>query len=264
MHSFNYHKPSSLAEAAALHQGAEDAAYLSGGQTLLPTMNQRLAMPSDLIDLAGIGELAGIEASDSQVRIGAFTRHAQVAASDAVRRTLPALAHLAGQIGDPQVRNRGTLGGALANSDPAADYPAAVLALNARIHTDRREIAGDDYFLGLFETALAPGEIITRIDFAAPARAAYQKFPNPASRFAVVGVMVADYGGDIRVGVTGAGPCAFRALAFEAALAGSLDPRALAGADLAGVLCNSDLHASAEYRAHLVKVMAQRAVAQLL
>lgn len=264
MHSFNYHKPSSLAEAAALHQGAEDAAYLSGGQTLLPTMNQRLAMPSDLIDLAGIGELAGIEASDGQVRIGAFTRHAQVAASDAVRRTLPALAHLAGQIGDPQVRNRGTLGGALANSDPAADYPAAVLALNARIHTDRREIAGDDYFLGLFETALAPGEIITRIDFAAPARAAYQKFPNPASRFAVVGVMVADYGGDIRVGVTGACPCAFRALAFEAALAESLDPRALAGADLADVPFNSDLHASAEYRAHLVKVMTQRAVAQLL
>ena len=264
MHSFNYHKPYSLAEAAALHQGAEDAAYLSGGQTLLPTMNQRLAMPSDLIDLAGIGELAGIEASDGQVRIGAFARHAQVAASDAVRRTLPALAHLAGRIGDPQVRNRGTLGGALANSDPAADYPAAVLALNARIHTDRREIAGDDYFLGLFETALAPGEIITRIDFAAPARAAYQKFPNPASRFAVVGVMVADYGGDIRVGVTGAGPCAFRALTFEAALAESLDPRALAGVDLAGVPFNSDLHASAEYRAHLVKVMAQRAVAQLL
>ena len=264
MHSFNYHKPSSLAEAAALHQGAEDAAYLSGGQTLLPTMNQRLAMPSDLIDLAGIGELAGIEASDGQVRIGAFTRHAQVAASDAVRHTLPALAHLAGRIGDPQVRNRGTIGGALANSDPAADYPAAVLALNARIHTDRRKIAGDDYFLGLFETALAPGEIITRIDFAAPARAAYQKFPNPASRFAVVGVMVADYGGNIRVGVTGAGPCAFRALAFEAALAESPDPHALAGVDLAGVPFNSDLHASAEYRAHLVKVMAQRAVAQLL
>ena len=264
MHSFNYHKPSTLAEAAALHQGAEDAAYLSGGQTLLPTMSQRLATPSDLIDLAGIGELAGIEASGDQLRIGAFARHAEVAASDAVRRTLPALADLAGQIGDPQVRNRGTIGGALANSDPAADYPAAVLALNAVIHTDRRKIAGDDYFLGLFETALEPGEIITRIDFAAPARAAYQKFPNPASRFAVVGVMAADYGGDIRVGVTGAGPCAFHALAFEAALAASLDPRALAGVDIEGVPCNSDLHASAEYRAHLVRVMAQRAVAKLL
>ena len=149
MHSFNYHRPSTLAEAAALHQGAEDAAYLSGGQTLLPTMSQRLAAPSDLIDLAGIGELAGIEASSDQLRIGAFARHAEVAASDAVRRTLPALADLAGQIGDSQVRNRGTIGGALANSDPAADYPAAVLALNAVIHTDRRKIAGDDYFLGL-------------------------------------------------------------------------------------------------------------------
>ena len=264
MHSFNYHRPSTLAEAAALHQGAEDAAYLSGGQTLLPTMSQRLAAPSDLIDLAGIGELAGIEASGDQLRIGAFARHAEVAASDAVRRTLPALADLAGQIGDPQVRNRGTIGGALANSDPAADYPAAVLALNAVIHTDRRKIAGDDYFLGLFETALEPGEIITRIDFAAPARAAYQKFPNPASRFAVVGVMAADHSGDIRVGVTGAGPCAFRAPAFEAALAASLDPRALEGVDIEGVLFNSDLHASAEYRAHLVRVMAQRAVAKLL
>lgn len=264
MHPFNYHKPSSLAEAAALHQGTEDAAYLAGGQTLLPTLNQRLATPSDLIDLAGIGELADIEDSGDRVRIGAFAHHAQVAAADAVRRTLPALASLAGQIGDPQVRNRGTIGGSLANSDPAADYPAAVLALNAVIHTDRREIAGDDYFLGLFETALEPGEIITRIDFAAPARAAYQKFPNPASRFAVVGVMVADYGGEVRVGVTGAGPCAFRASAFEAALAESLYPRALEGAGIEGVIFNSDLHASAEYRAHLVKVMAQRAVAQLL
>ena len=264
MHSFDYHKPSTLAEAAALHQGAEDAAYLSGGQTLLPTMNQRLAAPSDLIDLAGIGELAGIETASGQVRIGACTRHAEVAASDAVRGVLPALASLAGQIGDPQVRNRGTIGGSLANSDPAADYPAAVLALNAVIHTDQRTIAGDDYFLGLFETALEPGEIITRIDFVVPARAAYQKFPNPASRFAVVGVLVADYGGDVRVGVTGAGPCAFRALAFEAALAESLDPRALQGVDIEGVIFNSDLHASAEYRAHLVRVMAQRAVAQLL
>ena len=264
MQPFNYHRPSSLAQAVALHQGVEDAAYLSGGQTLLPTLNQRLAAPSDLIDLAAIEDLAGIDVSDGRVRIGALTRHADVAASPAVRGALPALADLAGRIGDPQVRNRGTIGGALANSDPAADYPAAVLALNAVIRTDRREIPGDDYFRGLFETALAPGEVIVRIDFAAPARAAYRKFPNPASRFAVVGVMAADYGDAVRVGVTGAGPCAFRALAFEAALAENLDPRALQEVEIEGVVFNSDLHASAEYRAHLVKVMAQRAVAQFL
>ena len=264
MDPFNYHKPSSLAEAVALHRDAEDPAYLSGGHTLLPTMTQRLAAPSDLIDLEGLTELIGIAAEDGASSIGAFTRHAEVAASTEVRSTVPALADLAERIGDAQVRNRGTIGGSLANSDPSADYPAAALALNAVIRTDRRQIAADDYFRGLFETALEEDEIITRIDFAIPSRAAYEKFPNPASRYATVGVMVADFNGTVRVGITGAGPCACRASAFEAALSARLDPAALDDAELPAIDFNSDLHASAEYRAHLVRVMAQRATARLL
>ena len=264
MEPFNYHKPTSLAEAVDLHGDAEDPAYLSGGHTLLPTMTQRLAAPSDLIDLEGLGELTGIALNDGNLGIGAFSRHAEVAASADVRKVLPALANLAEGIGDAQVRNRGTIGGSLANSDPAADYPAAVLALDAVIHTDRRQIAADDYFQGLFETALEAGEIITRIDFAIPSRAAYEKFPNPASRYAIVGVMVADFDGAVRVGITGAGPCACRASAFEEALSASLDPAALEGAELPAIDFNSDLHASAEYRAHLVRVMAQRATARLV
>ena len=264
MDPFNYHKPSSLAEAVALHRDAEDPAYLSGGHTLLPTMTQRLAAPSDLIDLEGLTELTGIAAEGRTLSIGAFTRHAEVAASAEVRSTVPALADLAERIGDAQVRNRGTIGGSLANSDPSADYPAAALALNAVIRTDRRQIAADDYFRGLFETALEEDEIITRIDFAIPSRAAYEKFPNPASRYATVGVMVADFDGAVRVGVTGAGPCACRAPAFEAALSTSLDPAALDDAEIPAIDFNSDLHASAEYRAHLVRVMAQRATARLV
>ncbi|MCY4213160.1 MAG: FAD binding domain-containing protein [Gammaproteobacteria bacterium] len=263
MNPFNYHKPSSLAAAVALHRDAEDPAYLSGGHTLLPTMTQRLAAPSDLIDLEGLTELTGIAAQGSVLSIGAFTRHAEVAASSEVRGALPALADLAEGVGDAQVRNRGTMGGSLANSDPAADYPAAALALNAVIRTDRREIAADDYFRGLFETALAEDEVITRIDFAVPSRAAYEKFPNPASRYATVGVMVADFRGAVRVGITGAGPCACRAPAFEAALSARLAPASLDDAELPAIDFNSDLHASAEYRAHLVRVMAQRATARI-
>ncbi len=263
MHPFNYHKPSTLAEAVALHQGAEDPAYLSGGHTLLPTMTQRLAAPSDLIDLEGLTELIGIAVDNGTLSIGAFTRHAEVAASTEVQSALPALAELAEGIGDAQVRNRGTIGGSLANSDPAADYPAAVLALNAVIHTDRRQIPADGYFRGLFETALEADEVITRVDFAIPSRAAYEKFPNPASRYATVGVMVADFNGTVRVGVTGAGPCACRADAFEAALSARFDPAALDDAELPAIDFNSDLHASAEYRVHLVRVMAQRATARL-
>ena len=264
MESFNYHKPTTLAEAAALHQAAEDPAYLSGGHTLLPTMTQRLASPSDLIDLEGLAELTGVAVANGTLSIGAFTRHAEVAASADVRSALPALADLAAGIGDAQVRNRGTIGGSLANSDPAADYPAAVLALDAVIHTDRRQIAADNYFRGLFDTALEEGEIITRIDLAIPSRAAYEKFPNPASRYAIVGVLVADFNGAVRVGITGAGPCACRAPAFEAALSARLDPAALEDAELPAIDFNRDLHASAEYRAHLVRVMAQRAAARLV
>ncbi len=263
MYQFNYHRPATLDEATALYNEADDPIYLSGGQTLIPTMKQRLAAPTDVIDLAGIDGLSGITVSGGVVQIGAFTRHAQVAASEAVRSAIPALADLAGQIGDGQVRNRGTIGGSVANSDPAADYPAAVVGLGATVHTDQRDIAGDDFFKDLFETALEPAEIITSIDFPVPTRAAYQKFPNPASRYAVVGVLVADFDGTIRVGVTGAGPCAFRACSIEDVLNDNLDPDALDGVEVPDAGFNNDLHASAEYRAHLVKIMAKRAVVQL-
>lgn len=264
MYQFKYHKPATVKEAVALYGQAEDGLYLSGGQTLIPTLKQRLAAPSDLIDLAGIESLRGIRVDKGVVRVGAFTRHADVVRSEEVRAALPVLADLAGHIGDAQVRNLGTLGGSVANSDPAADYPAAVIGLGATLHTQDREIAADDYFQDLFETALTPGEILTRIDFPVPDRAAYRKFPNPASRYAVVGVLVADFGGRIRVGVTGAGPCAFRATALEEALAKDFSPAAVRSVDVPEAGFNSDLHASAEYRANLVRVMAERAVADML
>ncbi len=264
MYQFSYHRPGTVEEAAALFKASEDAMYLAGGQTLIPTLKQRLAAPTDLVDLSGISSLSGIEVEGSVVRIGAFTRHAAVAGSAEIQARLPVLAALAGQIGDNQVRNRGTLGGSVANSDPAADYPAAVIGLGATLHTPERSIEADDYFKDLFETALTPGEILTRIDFPVPDRAAYRKFPNPASRYATVGVLVAVTGKTVRVGVTGAGPCAFRATALEEALMGSFQPDALDGVEVPDAGFNTDLHASAEYRAHLVKVMAKRAVGDLL
>jgi carbon-monoxide dehydrogenase medium subunit len=264
MYPFNYHQPTSVDEAVSLYRASEDGLYLAGGQTLIPTMKQRLAAPSDVIDLAGIDELSGMNASADCISIGALTRHDAVATSTVVNDRLPVLAFLAGQIGDGQVRNCGTLGGSVANSDPAADYPAAVIGLGATIHTVSRSIAGDDYFKNLFETALEPDEIITRIEFPIPTRAAYRKFPNPASRYAVVGVLVADFSGSMRVGVTGAGPCAFRATAIEDVLNANLDPAAVDGVEVPDSDFNSDLHASQEYRAHLVKVMARRAVEDLL
>lgn len=264
MYQFKYHRPDSLNAARALFAQSDDPMYLSGGMTLLPTMKQRLAAPTDIIDLAKVPELGGVNVSADTVSIGAFTRHADVAASASIGEAIPALAELAGLIGDGQVRNRGTLGGSVANSDPAADYPAAVIGLGATVHTVDRQIAADDFFLNLFETALAPGEILTRIDFPVPTRAAYCKFPNPASRYAVVGVFVADFDGTVRVGVTGAGPCAFRASGIEELLNQRLDPAALADVSVPDSGFNSDLHASAEYRAHLVKVMASRAVAKLI
>ena len=264
MHPFNYHRPSSLAEAAALHSQADDPVYLAGGQTLIPAMRQRLSAPTDVIDLAGLEELRDIQAANGAVRLGAGARHAEVAASGQVRSAIPALAALAGGIGDAQVRNLGTIGGSVANSDPAADYPAALLALNAKVHTDRRHLAADAFFKSLFETALEAAEIITAIEFPTPRRAAYRKFPNPASRYALVGVMVAEFNGAIRVGVTGAGPCAFRARAIEEALAADLRPEALDALELPDAGFNSDLHASAQYRAHLIKIMAKRAVRDLL
>ena len=260
MYQFNYHRPESIAAARKILDGSEEAMLLAGGMTLLPTMKLRLARPSDLVDLGGIAELQGITNGKAAVTIGATVCHADVAASETVRSAVPVLADLAGRIGDPQVRNRGTLGGSVANSDPAADYPAAVLALNAVIKTDRREIAADDWFLGMFETALQPGEIVQSVRFPAVKRAAYAKFPNPASRYAVVGVMVAESEDGIRVAVTGAGPCAFRAAAFEQALSDRFSADALDALTIEPDDLNSDLHASAEYRAHLVSVMAKRAV----
>ena len=259
MYAFNYHKPASLEEAAELMANAEDGTYLSGGMTLIPTLKQRLASPSDVIDLAGINGLAGITSNGDHVQVGAATRHADVAASNAI----PALAALARQIGDAHVRNRGTLGGSIANSDPAADYPAAVVALDATVHTNQRSIAGGEFFTGLFETALQEGEIVKSVDFRVPDSAAYEKFPNPASRYAVVGVMVARCGDAVCVGVTGAGPCAFRATALEEALAADFTPSAIDGVAVDDADFNADLHASATFRAHLVGVLAKRAVARL-
>lgn len=264
MYAFNYHKPASLDEAAKLLSGASDGKFIAGGQTLLPTLKLRLASPSDVIDLGGIKELNGITVSGNTVTIGATTKHAAVASSAEVQKSIPVLSYLAGLIGDPQVRNMGTIGGSVANNDPAADYPAAVLGLGATVHTNRRAITADDFFKGMFETALEDGEIITRIEFPVPKRAGYEKFRNPASRYAMVGVMIAETAGGIRVAVTGAAPCVFRHKEMEAALSKSFSADALNGIRTDPGMMNSDIHASAEYRAHLVGVMAKRAVQKAL
>jgi carbon-monoxide dehydrogenase medium subunit len=261
MYDFAYHKPKSMADALAALKKASDGKLLAGGMTLIPTLKQRLAQPSDVIDLAAIGELRGIKVDGNGVTIGAMTKHAEVAASTDVAKAIPALAKLAANIGDGQVRNRGTIGGSLANSDPAADYPAAVLGLGATVTTNERTIAADDFFKGLFETALKEGEIITSVTFPKPSRAAYMKFPNPASRYAMVGVFVAQTGSGPRVAVTGAGPCAFRVKAMEDALAKNWSADAVAGITIPANGLNGDIHGSPEYRAHLVTVMAKRAVA---
>lgn len=265
MYEVRYHRPASLAEAAALFSSSDEARFLSGGQTLLPTMKQRLAAPSDLIDIARLEELKGIATTGDDLSIGAGMTHAEVASSATVKQAIPSLAELAGSIGDPAVRHMGTLGGSLANNDPAADYPAAVLALNATIHTDRRSITADDYFRGLFTTALDDGEIITRVDFPAPVAAAYEKIRNPASRYAMAGVFVARLkDGAVRVGVTGAGDNgAFRAENIEAALTQSWSAQAVDGVTVDERSILSDIHGSAAYRANLIKVMAKRAVARI-
>ncbi|TWA67968.1 carbon-monoxide dehydrogenase medium subunit [Azospirillum brasilense] len=260
MYAFTYHRPKSVADAVTLQGQFEDPKLLGGGQTLLPTLKQRLARPSDLIDLGQIPELQGIREEAGGLTVGAFTRHAEVAHSDVVKRVIPALASLAEGIGDRQVRNMGTLGGSICNADPSADYPAAVVALKATVRTDRREIAGDDFFTGMFETALEPGEIVTAVHFQTPDKAAYAKFRNPASRYAIVGVFVAVFGSEVRVAVTGAGPSVFRADDMEAALAQDFRADALNGASVSADGLNADIHASADYRAHLVRVMARRAV----
>jgi carbon-monoxide dehydrogenase medium subunit len=262
MYAFEYHRPKSVADAVSLLKGAGDGVLMAGGMTLIPTLKQRLASPSDVIDLSGVGDLSRILVDrGSHLVIGALTTHAEVAHSGEVKGWIPALATLADGIGDPQVRNRGTIGGSIANNDPAADYPAAILGLNAKVHTDRRVIDADDFFTGMFETALAEDEIVTEVRFPKPQAAAYAKFPNPASRYAIVGVFVARFDDGVRVAVTGAAPCVFRASDMESALAGNFAASALDGIKVKPDGLNSDIHASAEYRAHLVKVMAQRAVA---
>jgi carbon-monoxide dehydrogenase medium subunit len=261
MYNFDYQRAQNVADAAKTLGTKEEAKLLAGGMTLIPTLKQRLAKPSDLVDLGGIAELKGIKRDGNAVVIGAMTRHVEVATSDVVKGAIPALAHLAELIGDPQVRNRGTIGGSIANNDPAADYPAAVLGLNATVITNKRRIAADDFFKGMFETALAPDEIITAVSFPVAEKAGYTKFRNPASRYAVVGVMVAKTGGAVRVAVTGAGPVVFRQKEMEAALTKSWSADAVANVKQSASGLNSDIHASAEYRAHLVTVMAKRSVA---
>ncbi|HZX25006.1 MAG TPA: xanthine dehydrogenase family protein subunit M [Woeseiaceae bacterium] len=260
MYDFEYHRAGSVDEAAERLGANSEAKLLAGGMTLLPTMKLRLAQPDVLVDLGGVEALRGVSGSDPVV-IGATTTHAEVAASAEVGDHIPALAALAAGIGDAQVRNRGTIGGSLANSDPAADYPAAVLGLGATIGTNRRRIPAEQYFRGMFETALEADEIIVSVSFPKPARAGYAKFANPASRYAVVGVFVADTSEGLRVAVTGAGPCVFRVAEMEAALSRDFSPDALAGIEVPADELNEDLHASAEYRAHLIGVMARRAVA---
>ena len=260
MKDFEFHRPSTLAEAVALMKHKPEAKLLSGGQSLLPVLKLELAEPSDLISLAGIKELTEIRADGDKIAIGALVTHAQVHESSAVHKVVPALAALAGSIGDAQVRNRGTIGGSIAHADPAADYPAALVALGATIATDRRKIAADDFFKGLFETALERDEIVTAVHVPAAKRAAYEKFHHRASKFAVVGVMVAETAAGVRVAVTGAALSVFRVPAMEAALAKSFKPEAIAGIAIPAGDLMSDTEASAEYRAHLVGVMAKRAV----
>ena len=263
MQAFAYAKPATATDAVRA-AAADGAKLLAGGQSLLASMKLGLAAPESLVDLAGITDLGGISVAGGVVKIGAMATHAAVAAHVGLAAAIPALADLAGKIGDRQVRNRGTLGGSLANNDPAACYPAAVLGLGATVHTDRRNIAADDFFTGLYETALAEGELITAVSFPVPARAGWQKFKQPASRFSIVGVFVSQGPQGVRVAVTGAGACVFRASGLESLLAadlpGSWSAAALAGATVPADGFNTDLHASAEYRAALVPVLAARAV----
>ncbi len=262
MYELNYKKAKSVDEAVKAIGGSEDNKFLAGGMTLIPTLKQRLAKLNDVVDLAGIPDLVGVTVSGKTVTIGAMTPHAVVAASAEVKKAIPALAKLAGGIGDPSVRNRGTIGGSISNNDPAADYPSAVVGLGATVHTNKRAIKGDDFFKGMFETALEPGELVTKVEFPVPDKASYMKFPNPASRYAIVGVFVSKTGNDVRVAVTGAGPVVFRQAEMEKALSSKFEPAAIEKVVQKDDNLNADIHASAEYRAHLVGVMARRAVAE--
>ena len=263
MYSFEYVKARSLKEVSAFLKANPEARPLAGGMTLIPTLKARLAQPSHLVDLGGLTELRGIEQKGSALVIGAGTRHNDVMRSEVVRKAIPALAELAGRIGDPAVRNLGTLGGSVANNDPAADYPAAVLGLGATIVTDRREIAADDYFQGMFATALESDELVLRISCPVPRRAAYEKFAHPASGYAMTGVFVAETADGVRVAVTGAGPGVFRWKEAEAALTKQMSADAVAGLRMKPDDLNEDIHGSREYRANLVNVLTKRAAARV-
>jgi carbon-monoxide dehydrogenase medium subunit len=265
MYAFTFHRPQTVRQAAGLLTKNEEAKLLAGGQTLLPTMKLRLAGPPQIVDMTLIEGLSGIELSGRSLTVGAMTRHCEVNASPVVQQEVPVLAKLAGMIGDPAVRHRGTIGGSVANNDPNADYPAACLGLGATIITNKRRIKADDFFTGMFSTVLEPTEIITKVSFPIPKKAAYQKFRNQASRFALVGVFVAKRGSEIRVAVTGAGSNGvFRVTAFEEALKKRFSPKSLEGMTIPADGMNSDIHGSAEYRAHLVGVLARRAVAEAI
>jgi carbon-monoxide dehydrogenase medium subunit len=260
MYDFAYHKPTNLADAAKL-LADPDAKAVSGGHTLIPALKHRLNKPSALVDLSGIAEMKGIRREGNAIIIGALTRHVEVANSAEVKAVIPALAYMASHIGDVQVRNRGTIGGSVSNNDPAADYPAAVLGLGAIIHTNKRKIAADDFFQGMFTTALAADEILVAVEFPIPEKAGYAKMKNPASRYVMAGVFVSKGAGGVRVAVNGAGPCVFRQADMEKALSGGWSGNAVAGIAQSSDGLNSDIHGSAEYRAHLVGVMAKRALA---
>ena len=260
MYDFDYLRSRSIAEAVAAVAAADDGKFLAGGMTLIPTLKQRLARPSLLVDIAGIDALHGIRMEGTSLVVGAMTSHDQVAGAAEVQHSIPALATLASSIGDPQVRNRGTLGGAVANNDPAADYPAAAVGLGGMIVTDRRRLPADAFFSGMFETLLEPAELVVAVEFPVPTQAGYAKFRQPASRYALVAVLVARTPGGVRVAVTGASPCVFRHLAMEAALEESFTPESLDKIVTASDGLLADMHGSAAYRAHLIRVMAKRAV----
>ena len=258
MKNFNYHSTTNTKEATKLASGK--GVFLAGGMTLLPAIKLRLAGYSNLINIKKIKGLSGIKVSSKSLRIGATTTHAQVAASKEVGKSIPSLAVLAEGIGDPQVRNRGTIGGSIANNDPAADYPSACLALNATIHTNKRKILADKFFKGMFETDLKKGELIESIEFEVPEKSGYAKFPNPASRYAIVGVYIAKLKNEVRVAITGAGNCVFRCKPLEDSLSNNFSPASIDKTSISSKDLNSDIHASAEYRAHIIKVMAKKAV----
>ncbi len=261
MENFNYHRPATTTAAVAMMKKGKDAKYMGGGHTLLPTMKQGLAAPSDIIDLTAIKNFAGIKVSKSMVSIKAGTTHMEVCTSKDIQKAIPALAEMAGKIGGVHVRHKGTIGGSIANADPAADYPSACLGLGATIETNKRKIEADKFFTGMFETALKSGEIITAVHFPIPKKSAHQKFPNPASRYALTGVFMSqDAKGKVRVGVTGAAPYAFRATDMEAALSKDFSAKAIASVKVSAKGLLSDMHATSAYRAHLISVLAGRAV----